>query len=155
MAKPVTGVAIDEVLRRWVPLASLASPPPPVAPPVRRSSSPAIDLGMLHQLRATQRPGEPDIVAEVTAIFLDDAPARMTALREAAVRGEIATAGRAAHTLKGSAGHLGARTLVALCARFEEKARAGADFDAAFAVEAIEAELERVCRALRGEPPKT
>lgn len=152
VAKPVTGVAIDEVLRRWVPL---ASPPPPVAPPVRRSSSPAIDLSMLHQLRATQRPGEPDIVAEVTAIFLNDAPARMSALREAASRGEIANAGRAAHTLKGSAGHLGARTLVALCARFEEKARAGADFDAAFAVEAIEQELARVCRALRGEAPKT
>ena len=79
----------------------------------------------------------------------------MSALREAASRGEIANAGRAAHTLKGSAGHLGARTLVALCARFEEKARAGADFDAAFAVEAIEQELARVCRALRGEAPKT
>jgi CheY-like chemotaxis protein len=149
VAKPVTAEAIDEVLRRWVPRGAPEAAAP--APPPRRSSSPVIDLGMLHKLRATQREGEPDIVREVVAIFLSEAPARMKAIRAAAEVGDLATAARTAHTLKGSAGHLGAKTLTMLCARFEDKVRSGAGFNAAFAVDAIEEELERVRRALAAE----
>jgi CheY-like chemotaxis protein/HPt (histidine-containing phosphotransfer) domain-containing protein len=179
ISKPVTTEALDEVLRRWVPAyqpggprwgprhddlsppSSGATPPssePTITPrPHRPPSSPGlrvpsvIDLGMLHSLRATQRPGDPDIVAEVIAIFLADAPVRLAALREAVKKGDLAAAGRTAHTLKGSAGHLGAKTLVALCTRFEDKARAGAVDSARFAVEAIEEELGRVRAALSTE----
>ena len=41
-----------------------------------------------------------------------------------------------------------AKTLSALCAHFEEKVRAGAPFDVAFAVGAVADELERVRLAL-------
>ncbi len=149
VAKPVTAEALDAVLRRWVSRAPpLREPPPPMA---RRPSSPTVDLGMLRQMRASQGPGEADIVAEVIALFLQDAPARLAALREAVSRGDLVAAVRAAHTLKGSAGHLGAKTLTTLCARFEEKARAGAPFDTAPAVGAIADELDRVCAALATE----
>jgi CheY-like chemotaxis protein/HPt (histidine-containing phosphotransfer) domain-containing protein/anti-sigma regulatory factor (Ser/Thr protein kinase) len=149
VAKPVTAEAIDEVLRRWVGRDVVAPTPPP--PPPRRASSPAIDLEMLHKLRAAQREGEPDIVREVVAIFLNEAPGRMKAIRDAAEIGDLTTAARTAHTLKGSAGHLGAKTLGMLCARFEDKVRSGVGFNAAFAVDAIEEELERVRRALLAE----
>ncbi len=156
IAKPVTAEALDEVLRRWVPGASA---PPPAPPPVRRPSSPTVDLGMLRKLRTTQSPGEPDIVTEVIALFLQDAPARVAAIREAVARGDLAVAIRAAHTLKGSAGHLGAKTLAALCSRFEEKVRGGAPFNVSFAVGAIAEELDRVSAALveerRGGQPDT
>lgn len=181
ISKPVTAEALDEVLRRWLPLYQPAAPraaprpeevgptssrrvpPPEPSSPGHPHRAPApsspglhvpaavIDLGMLHGLRATQRPGDPDVVAEVIAIFLADAPARLAALKEAVEQGDLATAGRTAHTLKGSAGHLGAKTLVALCARFEDKARVGAADSARFAVEAIEEELDRVRAALAAE----
>jgi CheY-like chemotaxis protein len=162
VSKPVSGDSLDAVLRRWIPGAAAPvapgspvttgsrvgapSPAPPLAP-----STPVIDLAMLRSLRASQSPGEPDIVAEVVALFLKEAPARLASLREAALGGDLAAASRAAHTLKGSAGHLGARTFSTLCARFEEKVRAGRPFDVAFAVDAIAEELDRVSAALAAE----
>jgi CheY-like chemotaxis protein/nitrogen-specific signal transduction histidine kinase len=151
VAKPVTPERLDELLRRWVPLPGRA---PLEAPAPRRPSVPVVDLGMLHQLRVTQKPGEPDIVAEVVAIFLDDAPARLRQIREALGADDLLTASRTVHTLKGAAGHLGARTLVAMCARFEEKVRTSAPFNAAFAVDAIEDELAKVRTALGEEMKK-
>jgi CheY-like chemotaxis protein len=156
IAKPVTAETLDEVLRRWVrPAAGGPAPLPPPPPRPRIASSPAIDLGMLRNLRTTQAAGEPDIVAEVIALFLRDAPARVAAIRDGVALGDLDGAARTAHTLKGSAGHLGAKTLAALCARFEEKVRAGAPFNVTFAVSAIADELERVRAALAAEAPGT
>jgi two-component system sensor histidine kinase/response regulator len=152
--KPVTGDALDAALRRWIALLPPSPAPPSPAPPSagkRRPSSPAVDLAMLRRMRATQGPTEPDIVAEVVALFLRDAPARLASIQEAVARGDLLAAQRAAHTLMGSGGHLGARTLSALCARFEEKARSGAPFDAALAAGAIAEELDRVRSALAKE----
>jgi two-component system sensor histidine kinase/response regulator len=149
VSKPVTAEALDAVLRRWV-----RGDPPAVAtrpPPARRPSSPAVDLGMLQQMRAAQGPDEADIVAEVVSLFLQDAPERLATLQVAVERGDLDLAVRAAHTLKGSAGHLGAKTLAMICERFERKVRASAPFNIAFAVGAIADELERVRAALVDE----
>jgi CheY-like chemotaxis protein/nitrogen-specific signal transduction histidine kinase len=147
VAKPVSAQVLGAVLRLWVPRSTPEGPPAP--PPPRRVSAP-IDLGMLRELRCTQGEGEPDIVAEVTAIFLREAPERLAGLREAVGRGDFATAGRIAHTLKGSAGHIGARRLALLCSRFDEKARVG-PFDATFSITAVAEELDHVCAALAAE----
>ncbi len=154
VAKPVTSEALDGVLRRWVTRGAAPAPVVAAPPPVRRTSSPTVDLGMLRKLRATQSAGEPDIVAEVIALFLEDAPARLVAIQDAIARGDLTTAGRTAHTLKGSAGHLGAKTLAVLCARFEEKVRGGAPFNVGFAAGAIAEELDRVRSALTAEAAK-
>jgi CheY-like chemotaxis protein len=150
VAKPVNAETLDLVLRRWVPRA-----PPPPAPVPRRPSTPPIDLGMLRKLHTGPPASGRDIVSEVIAIFREDAPLRLAMLREAAARGDWPSAMRAAHTLKGSAGHLGAKALAAVCARFEEKVRRGAPFDVAFTIDAIAEELNRVHVALldpREEP---
>jgi CheY-like chemotaxis protein len=144
VAKPVDTDALDSVLRRWV-----ASPPATAEVSVRRRPSiPPIDLAMLRRLRVGLPAGGSDVVGEVIGIFRQEAPVRLLALRDAVARGDLVSAGRTAHTLKGSAGHLGAKTLGALCARLEDQVRAGAPFDAAFAVQAIAEELERVDAAL-------
>jgi len=147
VSKPLTIDVLDAALRRWVPEA----PARAEAPARRRPSSPPVDLGMLRKLQGGQGQGQPDIVAEVVALFLRDAPARLAEIRDAVGRGDLSAAARAAHTLKGSAGHLGAKTLTLLAARFDEKARAGAPFDVAFAVGAIAEELDRVRSALSRE----
>jgi CheY-like chemotaxis protein/HPt (histidine-containing phosphotransfer) domain-containing protein len=137
--KPFTADLLDQALRRWIPR---ESPPRACAP---------VDLAMLRSLRAPAREGDADFVAEVIAIFLDDAPRRLAAIRDAVASGDIPGAGRSAHALKGAAGHLGAGELVRACERFEASARAGAAFDAAAAIEAIAAALARVSAALAGE----
>lgn len=148
VSKPIIADELDRVLRRWAPRAA----PAKAETPERRSSRPPrgspIDFDMLERLRAVQREGQPDLVAEVITLFLEDAPLRLAALREAVARGDLTLAGRLAHTIKGSAGHLGAKTLSAICGRFEEKVRKGAPFNAVFAVTAVEEELERVRAAL-------
>ena len=156
VAKPVTSETLDGVLRRWVGRAPGHHPPPPPAAPAapappRPSSSPVVDLGMLRKLRASQGPGEPDIVAEVISLFLEDASPRLLVIQDAVARGDLTTAARTAHTLKGSAGHLGAKTLAALCGRLEEKVRDGVPFNVAFTVGAIAEELARVSAALVAE----
>ena len=151
VAKPVSGDALDAVLRRWIPR---MAPRPAAAPPPtsNRPSVPPIDLAMLRRLRTGPTPLGTDIVTEVIAIFRVDAPVKLAALRDAAARGDLPGAARAAHTLKGSAGHLGAKALAAVCARFEEKVKAAAAFDADVAMRAIADELERVLAALASEP---
>jgi CheY-like chemotaxis protein len=153
VAKPVDTDALDAVLRRWV-----AAPPAAAELSVRRKPSiPPIDLAMLRRLRVGLPVGGSDVVGEVIGIFRREAPVRLLALRDALARGDLVAAGRTAHTLKGSAGHLGAKTLGALCARLEEQVRTGAPFDVAFAVQAIADELERVDAALleaREEPSR-
>jgi CheY-like chemotaxis protein/nitrogen-specific signal transduction histidine kinase/HPt (histidine-containing phosphotransfer) domain-containing protein len=154
IAKPVSAESLVSVLRRWVRGAPVATGATATAavPVLPRPPAATVDLGMLRQMRASQAAGDPDIVAEVIALFLQDAPLRLAAVRDAVAAGDLPSAARAAHTLKGSAGHLGARTLSALCAHFEDKVRAGAPFDVAFAVGAISDELDRVSVALAAEP---
>jgi CheY-like chemotaxis protein len=144
VAKPVDTDALDAVLRRWVSFLPAATE----ASVRRRPSIPPIDLAMLRRLRVGLPVGASDVVGEVIGIFRQEAPTRVLALRDAVARGDLAAAGRTAHTLKGSAGHLGAKTLGALCARLEEQVRAGVPFDVGFAVQAIADELERVDAAL-------
>jgi CheY-like chemotaxis protein len=149
VAKPVSADALDMVLQRWVKRTS--TPPSTSA----RPSSPPIDLGMLRRLRGGPDPLGADIVSEVIAIFQADAPLRLAELREAVTRGDLAAAARAAHTLRGSASHLGAKTLGGICGRFEDKVRAGKVFDAVAAVAAIADALDRVQTALASEPRST
>ena len=149
VSKPVSPEELDRILRSWAPRPARPASIP--APAARRKEGAAIDLSMLDQLRSIQRPGEPDIVVEVIELFLRDAPDRLKALRAAAAANDLAAASRAAHTIKGSAGHLGAKTLATLSGRIEDKAKQGAKIDLAFAVQAVEEELAGVEVALRAE----
>ncbi|HXG89864.1 MAG TPA: Hpt domain-containing protein [Vicinamibacterales bacterium] len=88
-------------------------------------SSPALDPKVLATLRQLNQPGEPDVVGEVLALFRVDAPGRIEAITQAAAAGDSAGLQRAAHTLKGAAGSIGATELQRVCRALEEAARAG------------------------------
>jgi CheY-like chemotaxis protein/HPt (histidine-containing phosphotransfer) domain-containing protein len=116
-----------------------------------RMGSMVIDREAIAKLRQVQRDDEPDVVAEVVGLFLTDASRRIAALRAAVGAGDAVALERAAHTLKGSAGHLGARGMQALCGAIEEQARRGTTGTSATLVSDLEDELERVRAALAGE----
>lgn len=84
-----------------------------------------LDPGVLDSLRQLTPPGEPDVLAQVLHLFLEDAPLRIEKLRQAWGAGDATGVQRAAHSLKGSAGNLGANALLAVCRQIDEKARAG------------------------------
>jgi HPt (histidine-containing phosphotransfer) domain-containing protein len=115
---------------------------------------PVLDPAVLNTLRKLTSPGEPDVLKEVLRLFLDEVPPRIVRLRNAWAAGNIEEVHRAAHSLKGSAGNIGARRLHAVCGQLDDKARSrdlaalaplvdalGAEFDK------VEAEIRRVMSA--------
>jgi CheY-like chemotaxis protein len=163
ISKPMAGDELDRLLRKWAPIPGArgrqAEPAPEPAPTSNRSPSrrptpisraPAVDPAALEKLRA-MRQGDSDLVLEVIDLFLQETPDRLIALRDGLSRGDLPLISRVAHTIRGSAGHLGAKALAALCARVEDKARQGVPFNNAFALSSIEEEIGRVRDALLAE----
>ncbi|MFM7103338.1 MAG: response regulator, partial [Verrucomicrobiota bacterium] len=149
LTKPMDPEALRQALRRAVAfrreseaLASamsggpVAEPPGavsnPAANPARGAdveaaggaeTLPVLDLAALEALRV---PGDPAALGELVELFLVDAPRRVAALAAACGGRDREAARVAAHTLKGSAGNLGARRLAARAAEAEVAAREGA-----------------------------
>jgi Hpt domain len=60
----------------------------------------SVDREVLARLRRLQGEDEPDIVAELTGMFLKDARSRLEAVEEALQKGDAPAVERAAHALK-------------------------------------------------------
>jgi HPt (histidine-containing phosphotransfer) domain-containing protein len=105
---------------------------------------PALDPVVLENLRQLTPPGEPDVLNEVLQLFLDDVPARIERLRAAWQGGDAVAVQRAAHSLKGSAGNIGATDLLGVCRQLDELGRAGDLSGAAALVAALDSEFGRV-----------
>jgi Hpt domain len=99
---------LDAVLERWVPAPSAEVGTAHTEGPVDREA--------LARLRRLQGEDEPNIVADLAGIFLNDARSRLVAVEEALQKGDAPAVERAAHTLKGGSGTMGSRRMSSLCA---------------------------------------
>ena len=108
--------------------------------------APTLDMTMLEMLRAFREEGEPDPVAEIRSLFVVDGHERLTTMRVALAAGDETAARRAAHSLRGMCGSIGAKRLTALTQEFE-KAGPGA-IDSA-RLQQLEHEFARVSQALQ------
>jgi two-component system, sensor histidine kinase and response regulator len=108
------------------------------------ASSLPVDPEVLAMLADLQEPGEPDLLGELVALFLRDAPERLGAIDRGLADGDLATVERAAHSLKGSASNLGAMGLHCLAACVEEQARLGNPTATAAEAAPLAGEFERV-----------
>jgi HPt (histidine-containing phosphotransfer) domain-containing protein len=113
------------------------------------SEAPVLDRAVTNTLRALTAPGEPDVLAEVLNLFLDEVPGRMIRLRNAWAAGNIEEVHRVAHSLKGSAGNIGARRLYGVCAQLDEKTKSGDLAGAAPLVDALGVEFGKVEAEIR------
>lgn len=112
-------------------------------------TQPRLNPAKLAELR--ELGGGNELVAELAGLFAQAAPARVAALREAAAARDAARLGREAHSLKSSAGSLGADALAGICAEIE---RLGRDAFAPGHAELVEracAEIEAVVPLLETE----
>jgi HPt (histidine-containing phosphotransfer) domain-containing protein len=103
-----------------------------------------LDRAVMETLRQLTPPGEPDVLTEVLRLFLREVPLRMDRLRNAWAAGNIEGVYRAAHSLKGSAGNIGAQRLLVVCRQLDEMGRAGDLTESAPLVAALELEYDRV-----------
>ena len=84
---------------------------------------PVIDMDVIQSLRELGGDDEPELLAELIGIFLEDAPQRMKDITEGLAHGDLARIERGAHTLKSSSANIGALGLSDLCRRIVECAR--------------------------------
>ena len=113
-----------------------------------------LDPVVIASLRQLTPPGEPDVLSEVLRLFLDEVPRRIDRLRGAWTAGNLIEVHRAAHSLKGSAGNIGAHAMYEVCKQLDERGKAG-DLEgtghlvAALAVEfgKVEGEIRRLLNA--------
>lgn len=76
-------------------------------------------------LEVLRRVGKGKLLGSMASLFTTNAPARMSAMREAVRAGQPARAAPPAHSLKSSAGQLGAVALQEVCGEIEKAAEEG------------------------------
>jgi two-component system, sensor histidine kinase and response regulator len=131
LAKPILEEELVRVLRRFLPSSS--------------SSDSPLNVETLDRLREVS----PDFVVEIAKIYLDDAPARLDAIRDAVARGDAPALATAAHAFKSGSGNLGATAVHDLCAELEAMGKEGRMEGVAEKVAQLEREYGRVEGALR------
>jgi HPt (histidine-containing phosphotransfer) domain-containing protein len=87
--------------------------------------------------------------AELAALYRDDTPRRIAALRHAHAAGDWAHTAQIAHALGGSSVSIGATRLSALCKALETRTKTGVLDNVEAQVTAIEAEYQRIDERLR------
>jgi two-component system, sensor histidine kinase and response regulator len=133
VSKPVKLEELAEVLERWV-----------LQEEAKADTGGSVDISVLAGLRELQGEGEPDILNELIELYLDEVPAQLEALGEAAQMGEAQSVERIAHSLKGSSANMGALRMEALCAELEEAGRAEDLRAASEQISRLEGEFGRV-----------
>ena len=110
-----------------------------------------LDPEAIDKLRALQRPGRPNLLLRIIAMFRDDAPRQVERMTMAASSGDDETLLRSAHTLKSTAANIGAWPLRDACRSIEHKVQQGDLAGARDEVGAVPAILSEVLDALDRE----
>jgi HPt (histidine-containing phosphotransfer) domain-containing protein len=110
----------------------------------------AVDMAVLASFEELQEDGEPDLILELIDLYLQSAPLLITAIQSAMTDADELSLKRAAHSLKGSSGTLGARPLAAICEELERLADACCP-EAKALVSQLEEEFVRAHQALVSE----
>jgi len=112
-------------------------------------TGPVLDPAVINTLRQLTAPGEPDVLTEVLKLFLEEVPARMIRLRNAWAAGSVEEVHRAAHSLKGSAGNIGATGMFEICRQLDGIGKSGGLAAAGPLIDALGAEFGKVEEEIR------
>ena len=108
----------------------------------------ALDPAVIESLRQLTPPGEPDVLAEVLTLFIDEGRRRVDRIRSSVQARDAAELHRAAHSFKGSSGNIGAHDLHALCREIDDRARVGDITGAGLLMDDLDREYARVEAAI-------
>jgi PAS domain S-box-containing protein len=144
ISKPVRLEQLDNALQRGIEAMENASKSQP-------ADEPLLDSAALDNLRALRMEGEPDPLAELVQLFINDTPGRIAQIQAALKKCAAHDLEAAAHSLKGSASNLGARTIAAACGRIMQHARNNEFAPATNLLKSVEADFAKVKDALLEE----
>lgn len=111
------------------------------ASPTIDADAPAYDAAALDRLK---RFGGDTLLGKMIALFLEAAPTRLEAARDALARNQAADVELALHSLKSSSAQLGALRMQRLSAQGEHQARTGSLDGLRALTDALDQELARV-----------
>src|SRR5215204_3810807 len=148
IAKPVKHEELEVVLKRWIPHPKQEPTAQKSDEASKASKDPALDLSVLESRRGPQQDGEPDKLARIVGLFIDDVPLRLKELRQAVERGEAQQVEETAHMLKGGSGYMGAVQMAEICAGIQGLGASGELSRAPELLDELEAEFNRIRPAL-------
>ncbi len=130
LAKPFALSSLRKKVLQWL-LPSIDSEPPtdgdrrsePDAIPARTPGEPAVDLSRLRDL--ADEAGTPQLVAELSRIFLDDVARRLVALGLAGKARDQRAYLNVIHAIKGASGNFGAVRMSRMAEASERQAKVG------------------------------
>jgi len=153
LSKPFDQRRLTQVLRRWLPRGNeIAAPGPDACNPPGPST--ALDTAVVQNLSQLGQSRGKDLLTTLAALFLNEAPNLLTAMRDGIADGDEVAVHRAAHALKSASAHLGATALAERCAELEAAAHddSAERFDELYGV--LEAAAEEALTAIaRLTPP--
>ncbi|HEB54321.1 MAG TPA: Hpt domain-containing protein [bacterium] len=82
-----------------------------------------LDQSVLEELLSYADDGDPELLTDLIQMFLDDGPSKVQAVLDGIASGDFEKAERAAHSLKGSSGNLGARHVQEICEQLQHSTR--------------------------------
>ncbi len=82
-----------------------------------------LDMSVVEELLSFSDDGDPELLLDLIRMFLEDGPAKVAAVQEGLAVGDFEKMERAAHSLKGSSGNLGAKLLQETCERMQIASR--------------------------------
>lgn len=156
ISKPVQVPELHAALERWGQRATgkRRTQTHTVIQLVRPDQS-VLDTQVLANLRDIQIEGEPSVLNQLAALFAQESPGLIAAMRQAVADGDADALRSAAHNLKGSSNNLGAKRLGTLCASLEKIARSGSTQIDSLLLDELEQEYEKACLALEREQFKS
>jgi two-component system sensor histidine kinase/response regulator len=137
LAKPVRQAELGQLLSRLNDLASPTATPAQAEPPA------------CHRLTELRSEIGAEVLAEVIAAMLQDAPTLISQASTAIAAGDITTAGRRAHALKGDAANLGLDALAATARELEKAGTANDMIAGQIAIAALPALWSEAAAVLR------
>lgn len=154
LSKPFRQAQLLAVVRRWVVDDRTA---PTTQPASNSSAVPAVsetvdclDERTLQDLRGLRRPGRPDAYVKILTRYLDSSRQYIETMRAHITTQDATELSKTAHALKSSSGMVGARMLAEQLKKLETIGSSG-DLSRALAMLVqIEAEYQRVRRAIEG-----
>jgi len=82
-----------------------------------------LDHAVLEELLSFADDGDPELLVDLIQMFLEDSPSKVEAVTDGLAVGDFDKAERAAHSLKGSSGNLGARLVQDVCEQLQLSTR--------------------------------
>ncbi|MCR9244506.1 MAG: Hpt domain-containing protein [bacterium] len=74
-----------------------------------------LDMSIVEELLSFADDGDPELLVDLIQMFLEDGPSKVRSITEGLEEGDFEKVERAAHSLKGTSGNLGAKFLQDSC----------------------------------------